>query len=167
MDASGTAAQSVATHPKLTAHIGAKNWPETNSATYEPEELSSAKEYGFFASGSVNYATIPSLAFTNYWRCSRNSSHSPASARTNFVNFRTLSKFPACVLWRSSAINNSPRACVWLAGICCNSRRCPASKFLGGVIAFNCPGHGTRFGKLSFRRVPSKQGPPKVLLSIS
>jgi len=28
--------------------------------------------------------------------------------------------------------------------------------------ALNCPGHGTSFGKqLSFRRVPSKQGPPK------
>jgi len=28
--------------------------------------------------------------------------------------------------------------------------------------AFNCPGHGTSFGKATqFRRVPSKQGPPK------
>jgi len=38
----------------------------------------------------------------------------------------------------------------------------PASKIQEGVKAFNCPGHGTSFGKAaSFRRVPSKQGPPK------
>ena len=38
----------------------------------------------------------------------------------------------------------------------------PASKIQEGLKAFNCPGHGTSFGKAAnFRRVPSKQGPPK------
>jgi hypothetical protein len=54
---------------------------------------------------------------------------------------------------------------VWLAGrIVCNSRARPASKSLRERVnkALNRPGHGTSFGKQhSFRRVPSKQGPPK------
>jgi hypothetical protein len=57
------------------------------------------------------------------------------------------------------------------AGFFCNSRACPASKVLREQFkVLNRPGHGTSFGKQSFkpfRRVPSKQGPPKDLFSIS
>ena len=50
------------------------------------------------------------------------------------VNSGTL-QLPPCALSSSSAINNSPRADVWLAGrICCNSRARPASKFLESVV---------------------------------
>ena len=53
---------------------------------------------------------------------------------------------------------------MWLAGHNCLQLSSLVRHLMvqGGVKAFNCPGHGTSFGKAaSFRRVPSKQGPPK------
>ena len=87
----------------------------------------------------------------------------PAPSRTKLVNIAPL-QIPSCIPLHSSAINNSPRAVVWLAGHNCLQLSSLVRHLIiqEGVKAFNCPGHGISFGKAaSFRRVPSKQGPPK------
>ncbi len=56
-----------------------------------------------------------------------------AQGSTKQVNI-TPWQLPSCVLPHSSALNNPPRAVVWLAGrIVCNSRARPASKFVESV----------------------------------
>jgi hypothetical protein len=68
----------------------------------------------------------------------------------NQAHKRAILEIPSCTPAHSSAINNSPRAVVWLAGrIVCISRARPASKFHRERVknALNRPGHGTSFGK--------------------
>src|SRR5580658_17177 len=87
-----------------------------------------------------------------------------ALTRTKLINIAPR-KIPSCTPARSSAISNSPRAEVWLAGrIVCISRACPASNFKESVVRqFSIvPATGLHSEKQhGFRRVPSKQGPPK------
>jgi hypothetical protein len=80
----------------------------------------------------------------------------------NLVNTPAF-KIPSCTPAPTSAINNSPRAVVWLAGrIVCNSRARPASKSLRERKPSIVPATGLHSEKQhGFRRVPSKQGPPK------
>jgi hypothetical protein len=58
-------------------------------------------------------------------------------------------KIPPCAVSETSAINNSPRAVVWLAGHNCLQLSSLVRHLMiqEGVKAFNCPGHGTSFGK--------------------
>src|SRR5271165_5104628 len=83
---------------------------------------------------------------------------------TKLINIATL-QIPSCAPAHTSAINNPPRAVVWLAGrIVCNSRARPASKSVRDRVAklSIVPATGLHSEKQDgFRRVPSKQGPPK------
>src|SRR5271163_4997949 len=93
----------------------------------------------------------------------KNQLRSPDKPCTKLVNIDPL-QILSCVPPHSSAINNPPRAVVWLAGHNCLQLSSLVRHLMiqEGVKAFNRLGHGTSFGKAaSFRRVPSKQGPPK------
>jgi hypothetical protein len=72
------------------------------------------------------------MPYRRWWQRKKGitQTHSSNLPRTISVN-TTFPEFPSCVLPHTSAINNSPRAVVWLAGrIVCNSRARPASKSL-------------------------------------
>jgi len=59
-----------------------------------------------------------------------------------------VDKLPPCVLPRSSAINNSPRADVWPAGVFVASLGIVRHlSFREQLKVLNRPGHGTSFGK--------------------
>jgi hypothetical protein len=56
-------------------------------------------------------------------------------------------KFPSCIPAHSSAINNSPRADVWLAGVFVASLGIVRHlRFQESLKVLNRPGHGTSFG---------------------
>jgi hypothetical protein len=76
---------------------------------------------------------------------------SGAFVGTKLINSCRPFQIPPCALAHTSAINNSPRAVVWLAGRNCLqlSSLVRHLMFEEGVKAFNCPGHGTSFGKAS------------------
>ena len=83
-----------------------------------------------------------------------NSVHIPGrtspARRIKLVNL-TASQTFCCTTAHTSAINNSPRAVVWLAGHNCLQLSSLVRHLMiqEGVKAFNCSGHGTSFGKAS------------------
>jgi hypothetical protein len=72
----------------------------------------------------------------------------PLQTGTKRVNIVAL-KIPPCAATKTSAINNSPRAVVWLAGHNCLQLSSLVRHLMiqEGMKAFNRPGHGTSFGK--------------------
>jgi hypothetical protein len=91
--------------------------------------------------------------------------HPPRPAGIKLINFPT-SQTSCCTNPHTSAINNPPRAEVWLAGrIICISRARPASKFQESNKLSIVPATGLHSERKHFRRVPSKQGPPTRIFS--
>jgi hypothetical protein len=86
-----------------------------------------------------------------------------AKQRTKLINFRVSQTF-CCTRAHTSAINSSPRADVWPAGVFVASL---------GIVRhlsllesnLNRPGHGTSFGKQTFPKGTFKQGPPTRIFS--
>src|ERR1700739_4145392 len=82
-------------------------------------------------------------------RPGRISQGSAALGGTKLVNLRNF-QIPSCAFLDSSGINNSPRACVWLAGrFSATLVRVRHLNVLEGLRSLNCPGHGTCFGNTS------------------
>jgi hypothetical protein len=72
----------------------------------------------------------------------------------------------SCIPARSSAINNSPRADVWPAGVFVASLGIVRHLSLQRAIKFSIvPATGLHSESKHFRRVPSKQGPPTRIFS--
>ncbi len=88
-----------------------------------------------------------------------------AKQRTKLINFRVSQTF-CCTRAHTSAINNSPRADVWPAGVFVASLGIVRHLSLQRAIKFSIvPATGLHSESKHFRRVPSKQGPPTRIFS--